>query len=49
MDHYKEVNDTFGHQTGESVINLADDQNSAHSLKSDTLCCWGLDRLSISA
>lgn len=41
IDHFKEVNDTFGHQAGDLVIRFVADVIRAHSREADTLCRWG--------
>ncbi len=41
IDHFKDVNDTFGHQAGDLVIRFVADVIRAHSREADTLCRWG--------
>ncbi|MDO8270691.1 MAG: diguanylate cyclase [Gammaproteobacteria bacterium] len=41
IDHFKDVNDTFGHQAGDLVIRFVADVIRTHSREADTLCRWG--------
>ncbi len=41
IDHFKEVNDTFGHQAGDLVIRFVADVIRSSSREADTLCRWG--------
>lgn len=41
IDHFKSVNDRFGHATGDEVIRVVADLLSAQSRSSDIACRWG--------
>lgn len=41
LDHFKSVNDTFGHEAGDQVLTTAADTISAHLRRGDMLVRWG--------
>lgn len=41
LDHFKSVNDTFGHEAGDSVLKLAATTISNHLRRGDMLVRWG--------
>jgi len=41
IDHFKEVNDTFGHQTGDMVLSLFAKLLIQHTRKNDLVARWG--------
>lgn len=43
IDHFKEVNDTHGHQAGDSVLRQFADIVRSNIRESDTFCRWGGD------
>jgi len=43
IDHFKELNDTRGHQAGDSVLRQFAQMVRANIRESDTLCRWGGD------
>lgn len=41
LDHFKEVNDRFGHHVGDQVLKAVTDQLASVCRASDVLCRWG--------
>src|SRR5690606_36242430 len=41
IDHFKQVNDTFGHPGGDLVLKVLADTIKAHIRASDVVCRWG--------
>ncbi|MDX9912743.1 MAG: diguanylate cyclase [Phycisphaerales bacterium] len=41
LDHFKRVNDTFGHAAGDEVLRRAAGVMRAHSAETDIVCRWG--------
>lgn len=41
LDHFKSVNDTYGHDVGDEVLKRVVEEVSSHIRKSDTLARWG--------
>ena len=41
IDHFKAINDTYGHAVGDAVLREIAETLRAHANKQDTLCRWG--------
>src|SRR5262249_52487258 len=41
IDHFKRINDQYGHLTGDKVIQTVADSTSATVRRSDVVCRWG--------
>ena len=41
IDHFKKVNDTYGHLTGDKIIQHVSEICTSHLKKGDTICRWG--------
>jgi len=41
LDHFKAINDTYGHQVGDTVLREFSERLISHKREGDTVCRWG--------